>query len=136
MPAARYADLLESAVNPRRPVGPSTASERLANLHDERFVAHLPARKRSSRPGVEAASRDAEDAAHASDAELVFVLLDEVKLHFWSSAKYASAFFRMSRSSVTSRNCWRSARMSSESVPVLALPEPGSVPRPSNSFQR
>ena len=35
---------------------------------------------------------------------------DEVELHFWSSAKYAKAFFRMSRSSVTVRRCCWSRR--------------------------
>ena len=30
--------------------------------------------------------------------------VDEVELHFWPSAKYANAFFRMSLSSVTARS--------------------------------
>src|SRR6266545_3934827 len=55
-------------------------------------------------PGVEAAARHAEHATEAPEPKLLAVGRDEVELHFWSSAKYAKAFFRMSRSSMTSRS--------------------------------
>src|SRR5947208_1395916 len=60
-------------------------------------------------PGVEAAARHAEDAAQLADSEFAG-LLHEPELHFRSFAKYAKAFFKMSRSWVTSRSFCSSSR--------------------------
>src|SRR5882724_7756548 len=62
-----------------------------------------------SRPAVEAAARHAEDAAQLADSEFAG-LLHEPELHFRSFAKYAKAFFKMSRSWVTSRSFCSSSR--------------------------
>jgi len=73
------------------------------DVHEQGVVALGLAGCRPPRPPVEAAGRDPEHATEAAHAELGAVGGNEVELHFWSSAKYAKAFFRMSRSSVTAR---------------------------------
>lgn len=53
------------------------------------------------RPRIEPAWVNREHVAHAAHAELLVMPFDERVSHFASLAKYAVAFFRMSRSSVT-----------------------------------
>src|SRR5437867_2976288 len=57
--------------------------------------------RRTLPPLVEPAAGDAQDAAQHGNPELRVVLPDELVPHGSSFAKYAAAFFRMSRSSVT-----------------------------------
>src|SRR3546814_3137958 len=52
-------------------------------------------------PGIKPAGMNVEHSAHRADGELRAMHLDKRVLHFASLAKYAVAFFRMSRSSVT-----------------------------------
>src|SRR5690606_11014920 len=52
-------------------------------------------------PSVVTAAMHRHDLAHAQNAVLVFMALDERVLHPDCLAKYVAAFFRMSRSSVT-----------------------------------
>jgi hypothetical protein len=56
---------------------------------------------RSIAPFVVAAARDAQRPAQSCDAESLGVPPDEGVLHGSSRAKYAAAFFKISRSSVT-----------------------------------
>src|SRR5262249_5118356 len=80
------------------------------DLLDELGVGAITLAVRALRPGVEPAAGDLEDAAELAYREGLAVLLDEAKLHFCSSAKYANAFFKMSRSMVTSRSFFSSSR--------------------------
>src|SRR6058998_169480 len=87
--------------------------------------------------GVEAAPGDAEDAAEPIDRERLSGLLHEPELHFRSSAKYAKAFFKMSRSWVTSRSLVSRSRM--RCACGASRPRPGNASRgvvASCSFQR
>jgi hypothetical protein len=91
----------------RRPRSTRPAGRvRRADVHQQGVIALRLAGPRASDPGVEAAPGDAQGAAQSPHAELGPVGGGEVELHFWSSAKYAKAFFKMSRSSVTARNRW------------------------------
>lgn len=63
-------------------------------------------------PGIEAADLDAQAATHRPDREQRTMLGDERVSHFASLAKYAVAFFRMSRSSVTRASSFFSRRIS------------------------
>jgi hypothetical protein len=85
----------------------------LVDLLGELLVLLLSLAWPTATPGVEPTAGDLEDLAHLADSEGLPVLLDESELHFWSSAKYANAFFKMSRSSVTSRSFCFSLRSSS-----------------------
>lgn len=57
--------------------------------------------RRFSLPSVVAAGVHSHDFAHTAHAMLMFMALDKCVLHPDCLAKYAAAFFRMSRSSVT-----------------------------------
>ena len=96
-----------------------------ADVHEQGVVALGLARRGPPRPGIEAAARDAEHATEAPQRGTRPVGGDEVELHFWSSAKYAKAFFKMSRSSVTVRSCCCSRR--SCSAWAARRPEPGNA---------
>ncbi len=65
------------------------------------LVFQSPLTERSLQPGVKATRVNAEHAAHATHTELLVMPFDKRVSHFASLAKYAVAFFRMSRSSVT-----------------------------------
>ena len=107
MPPSRDALRPELLVDARRAIGPPAGRVRRANVHEQGGVALGLTRGRAPHPRVEAAGGDAQHPAEAPHPELGAMGGDEVELHFWSSAKYAKAFFRMSRSSVTARSrCW------------------------------
>ena len=113
MAAGRNALGLELVVDAWRPVRPPAGGVGRPDVHEQGVVALGLAGRRPPRPPVEPAGRDPKYATEAPYAELGAVGGDEVELHFWSSAKYAKAFFRMSRSSVTARRrcwSWRSVR--------------------------
>src|SRR6056297_1994319 len=63
-------------------------------------------------PCIEAGEVDPQHPAHGPDAELLAMRPDEGVLHWDSRAKYAVAFFRMSRSSVTRASSRFSRRFS------------------------
>jgi hypothetical protein len=107
MPARRDRLRLELAVNAWGPVGPAAGRMGRADVHQQGGIACGLAGRWAPHPGVEATGRDTQHATEAPHAELGAMGGDEVELHFWSSAKSAKAFFRMSRSSVTARSrCW------------------------------
>jgi len=68
-------------------------------------------------PGVVAAGMHRHDLAHAAHAVLVFMPFDKCVLHPDCLAKYAAAFFRMSRSSVTRLSSAFKRRISSTCEP-------------------
>ena len=74
-------------------------------------VARPPA-QRGLQPGIEAARADAQVPTHRPHLISRPMVDDERVSHFASLAKYAVAFFRMSRSSVTRRSSrfWRGSR--------------------------
>ena len=59
-----------------------------------------PIGQRLVQPGVEPAARGLKHPAHGSDATLVTMFVHELVLYPGSLAKYAAAFFRISRSSL------------------------------------
>src|SRR5712691_4471855 len=80
------------------PIGPVAGEEAGANLHAKLFVAPAALTARSCQPSIEAAPRDTECPAQPFRRPDPPVLRDEGELHVDSFAKYAAAFFRMSRS--------------------------------------
>src|SRR5690606_29132233 len=64
-------------------------------------------------PGIEAAGVDTQAPAHCAHGELLAMLGNKRVPHFASLAKYAVAFFRMSRSSVTRASSRFNCRISS-----------------------
>src|SRR5207249_1941730 len=99
----------QGAVDSRRAVdAPALAVHGAAPVDQDRALP-VPLTAGPPAPGVEAAARHAEDAAQLADSEFAG-LLHEPELHFRSFAKYAKAFFKMSRSWVTSRSFCSSSR--------------------------
>jgi hypothetical protein len=84
------------------------------------FVFASPLAQGRLEPGIKAAGMDAEQAAHHSHRKPLLMLGNERVLHFASLAKYAVAFFNMSRSSVTRASSFLSCLISSgRSLPWL-----------------
>ncbi|CAJ0898850.1 Membrane-bound lytic murein transglycosylase F [Ralstonia mannitolilytica] len=89
---------------------------------EQACILNRPGRAGLGQPGVVAAAFDLQDPAHRRDPELVLVRMHEPVPCPYPLAKYAAAFFRMSRSSSTrrssARSCWFS-RCRSASCCVL-----------------
>src|SRR5690606_3872751 len=71
-----------------------------------------PLAHRVLQPGVKTAGSDTQATAHRPNRELLAMLGNERVSHFASLAKYAVAFFKMSRSSVTRASSFFSRRIS------------------------
>ena len=71
-----------------------------------------PLAQRILQPGVKTAGPDTQATAHRPNRELLAMLGNERVSHFASLAKYAVAFFKMSRSSVTRASSFFSRRIS------------------------
>src|SRR5438094_9288154 len=99
----------QGAVDSRRAVDVPALAVHGADPVDQDRALPVPLTAGPPAPGVEAAARHAEDAAQLADSEFAG-LLHEPELHFRSFAKYAKAFFKMSRSWVTSRSFCSSSR--------------------------
>src|SRR3984885_1349081 len=78
-----------------------TRLKALSNPHQNRSISHRAVALSSSEPLIEPARGHAERLAHPSDRPDTTVMRHERVLHWGSFAKYASAFFKMSRSAVT-----------------------------------
>ena len=102
--SARDATLLESRVDPRRPVDLAALLVDSSNGLRELCVGFVAQAAGPSSPGVVAAARDAELLTHRPDPDLPAVGIQEPEPQLSSSAKKASAFFSMSRSSGTRRS--------------------------------
>ncbi len=83
----------------RASVDPIARPIRLADQRQEPFVFDGPIRERLVHPGVEPAADDSQNPAQRPDWESIPIGMDEGVLYSGSLAKYAAAFFRMSRSS-------------------------------------
>ncbi len=75
-----------------------------------------PVAHRRAQPGIEATMLHQQHAAHHAHPEKAPVRFDEGVLYLASLAKYAVAFFRMSRSSVTRASSAFSRRISAASA--------------------
>src|SRR5579863_3706528 len=82
-------------------IGLSRLQMHSADALQKLAVLHRPAALRPVAPLVIAAARHAEHGAHPCHLEEPHMPANEGVLHGSSRAKYAAAFFRMSRSSVT-----------------------------------
>ena len=87
----------------------------------------------SSSPGVETARRHFQYPTHQAYRVLSAVFLDELIPHRFWSEKIATAFFKMSRSSLTRASSLLTRRSSSSSVLNTPLPRNASSPSISNS---
>ena len=72
---------------------------RLTDQLEQPLVFDRTIRKRLVDPGIEATPSDLQDPAHPPDREPIPLRMNEGVLYSDSLAKYAAAFFRMSRSS-------------------------------------
>lgn len=96
-------DAFSQQIVPHPPgaIGPIAVDEARAHLGAELFVASAAPTARLPEPGIEAAPRDTERPAHPFDRSDSSVLRDKGELHLLSFAKWAAAFFRMSRSALS-----------------------------------
>src|SRR5690606_24791201 len=114
----------EVVVDPRAAVGPPARLEQPVDDDLEALVGLGSRRRRAPLRGVEAGPRDAEGLAELCHRERGLLRGDARKLHVLSFAKKAAAFFRMSRSILSSRTSLRSRASSVRSSvvrPVLPL---------------
>src|SRR5215470_20116823 len=74
-------------------------------------------------PVIIPTAADLQNSAHALELKLFTMGLHKGVLHLSSLAKYAAAFFKISRSSLTCSSSWRSRVTSS--LPVILRPCPG-----------
>src|SRR5699024_9860322 len=91
----------------------ATLQPRLLDQAQHASIVPGPCRQWLTTPCVVAAGVHAQQAAHAAHPELLLMVSHEGVLHPDCFAKYAAAFFRMSRSSVTRRSSDLSRRISS-----------------------
>ena len=101
MPATALAQITKVAGHLAMAVDRAAFQPGLFDQPEKPLVAALAIALRLRQPCIEAAARRLEHAAHRCDPELVLVRLHERVLRLQPLAKYAAAFFRLSRSSVT-----------------------------------
>src|SRR6267378_933368 len=98
MEAARHSFCQHVVPHTPGAVGSVARKEAGANLRAQLFIASAALAARSCQPGIEATPRDTERLAQPIRRPDPPVLRNETELHIDSFAKYAAAFFRMSRS--------------------------------------
>src|SRR5690606_32887907 len=103
----------------------STGQPGVLDQAQQPLILALAQAGRLPNPGVVAAPVHAEHPAHRDQSELADMRAHERVLRPYPLAKYAAAFFRMSRSSVTRRSSALRRRISAESVPAGAEPAAG-----------
>src|SRR5213080_4018135 len=116
----------QGAVDSRRAVDAPALAVHGTNAGDQGQALLVPSTTGALAPGVEAAAGHAENATELADRKFAGVL-HEPEFHFRSFAKYAKAFFKMSRSWVTSRSCCSSSRMRRACGPRRPRPGKASV---------
>src|SRR5688572_17092719 len=82
------------------------------DVDQQLLISHATGAGRPMEPGVKPAARDRQLPAQLRHRELAAMRTDEAVLHEDSFAKYAAAFFKISRSSVTRFNSRRSCSTS------------------------
>jgi len=98
MEPADFVASLQRGMDPRRTVGPAALHVLLPVQHGQPKVLERVLRVTAAEPGVETGTRDLQGRAHQTDREDLSVLEHELEPQLRSFAKYASAFFKMSRS--------------------------------------
>lgn len=98
--AAGNADRIQVAPGLERPVGLPTSAMGSTNVRKQGMVRLHTGARRTPAPIVIAAARDLQHEDQCFQAIPLAMLLNEGVLHLRTFAKYASVFFRMSRSSV------------------------------------
>src|SRR5579864_2612632 len=117
--AAHVLLLLEQIlVNARTAVPMLALLERRPDQHFQSAIVTGMRRFRTALPGEEATARHAQTTTENTDGMLCLLRRDEGKPHRLCFAKKAAAFFRISRSSWTIRNSFRSRASSSRSAVV------------------
>src|SRR3569832_35827 len=108
-----------------RPIGFTSLLVQHAHPLDEGVIRLCPCTRLALPPGIEATAARLQRATHARQPKLVVMGLHERVLHRDSLAKYAAAFFKISRSSVT----WANSRFSRliSVVRSFRAPEPGNA---------
>src|SRR6478735_1777993 len=104
------------SVHARAAVRAAAAQVHGSNRCGQLRVTLCPGWSRTLLPGVEAAARHAEDAAHRTNRKGHVPRCDEVELHSLSFAKNVAAAFKMSRSIVSRLLSRRSLASSSRSA--------------------
>src|SRR5574342_440755 len=135
MLAARDANPVESPPGLQRAVRLLVAVMNAADLCQQHSIPSAPRRLRPIAPIVVSATAYLKHSAHRRDPKLSAVSSHERVLYLSSLAKYAAAFFRMSRSSLTRSSSLR--RRAPSSLAAERGPLPGKAPAPcfvSSSF--
>ena len=96
----------------RSPIHPSACNVRLSDPLQQSFVFDCAWRERLVDPLVEPTPSDSKDLAQPLNRESIPLGVNEGVLYSDSLAKYAAAFFRMSRSSCVRRSSARSFKIS------------------------
>src|SRR5438094_6373288 len=137
MQASQPRDAMAPTADPRRREGVPQLhgsialpglSVQLAHLLHQDTVRSSPPALRPSSPGIVAAAAHLQHPAHPPDRELLDMVVDEGISQAESRAKYAAAFFKMSRSS-RSRAFSRRRRVSSSALGARP-PLPGNAASP------
>ncbi len=104
MPAARLAQLAQIPGDLAMPVDRAALQPSMLDQAQQTLVLTSTSARRQTLPRVVPATLHTQHAAHRHQTEIRGVLLHERVLRLHPLAKYAAAFFRMSRSSVTRRS--------------------------------
>src|SRR5437899_3897265 len=129
--AARNAGVVQRPPQLDRPVHAARLVMQAYNLGGQQAIRHGPGTRWAGQPTIEATATHSQDPTHSGDPKLPLVIPNEGVLHGSSLAKYAAAFFKMSRSSL-SRAFSRRSRMTSSSA-ATGCPDPGNAWPPAAS---
>src|SRR5580658_1157604 len=112
MDATAFSRFAQVKEHPRRTVNATAGGVGGADQRQQTKVLNGAVRQRLVQPLVKAAARHIKHFAHRRDAMFLVVLIYERVLCSGSLAKYAAAFFKMSRSSSVRRSCARNLKIS------------------------
>src|SRR5438552_12297 len=98
---ARLRPAVERPPQLDRPVHAARLVMQAYNLGGQQAIRHGPGTRWAGQPTIEATATHSQDPTHSGDPKLPLVIPNEGVLHGSSLAKYAAAFFKMSRSSLS-----------------------------------
>jgi hypothetical protein len=109
MKTATISKLQHIVPNTPSTIGPVTGHKALKYFGSQHFVSQTTLTPGSAQPRIEAASRHTDRLAQSLNWPRASVFCNEIELHIDSFAKYAAAFFKMSRSilSLATSRCKR-----------------------------